>query len=444
MSAPFLEEQARRIEEGGGAVEGTRLREGRPVEAIVEQAEELDAGLVVIGSRGMGRLGRLVMGSVSSGLAHRSPRPVLIVREGEGVWPPRRVLVGYGSFEDTEGAGLLGASIGRALGATTELIGLVGEAGAVETEARLREMERALAARADAIEEAVGERPRTRPLVGEVPDAILDVLAEEEGPFLLSFGSRVLGRAGRVRVGAVLDRMLGDAAGPMLITPEPHPASKAAILGRTEAGRTGERPAVLVATDGSEVSARAGRYAARLAGGLGAKLYILYVVDEHRLFHSGIHYGEFAERLALEGRETTGRVRDLAEEAGVKCEELVVSGRPAQAILSAAEELGADAVFLGAEGMSKLGHALIGSVSEEVLRRADRDVIVVGGPPKGPANGPQKAPASNPETRRRPRGDREALAPCAHGHARPETALRNSLQRMQGYTAILAFVGKVL
>jgi nucleotide-binding universal stress UspA family protein len=82
-------------------------------------------------------------------------------------------------------------------------------------------------------------------------------------------------------------------------------------------------------------------------------------------------------------------VRDLAEEAGVKCEELVVSGRPAQAILSAAEELGADAVFLGAEGMSKLEHALIGSVSEEVLRLANRTVLVVGGHPEGPGGQPQ-------------------------------------------------------
>jgi nucleotide-binding universal stress UspA family protein len=97
-----LEEQVRWIEEEGGAVAGAYLREGRPVEAIVEQAEEVGAGLVVVGSRGLGRLGRLVMGSVSMGLTHRSHCPVLIVREGEGEWPPERVLVGYGSFEDTE------------------------------------------------------------------------------------------------------------------------------------------------------------------------------------------------------------------------------------------------------------------------------------------------------------------------------------------------------
>jgi hypothetical protein len=55
---------------------------------------------------------------------------------------------------------------------------------------------------------------------------------------------------------------------------------------------------VLVATGGSEVSSRAGEYAGRLASGLGSKLFVLYVIDEHPLFHSGIHYGEFVEMLS--------------------------------------------------------------------------------------------------------------------------------------------------
>jgi nucleotide-binding universal stress UspA family protein len=376
-----LDEQVRWIEEEGVAVAGSYLREGRPVEEIVGQAEEIGAGLLVVGSRGMGRLGRLVMGSVSTGLAHRSSCPVLIVREGEEEWPPERVLVGYGSFEDTERAGLLGAGLGRALGARVELVGVVEGEDAVAREAGLREMERALAARADEIEGVVWLRPRVRPLVGDVPRVILDVLAEEEKPALLSFGSRVLGRAGRVMVGGVLDRVLGETGGPVLVTPEPHPASRAGVLGRAQtSSRVG--PAVLIATDGSQVSLRAGEYAARLAVGLGAKLFVLYVVDEHLLFRSGIHYGEFVEMLSQEGQEATGKVRARAEEAGVECEEFVVLGRPGQTILAVAEELGADPIFLGAEGMSALEHAFIGSVSEEALRHANRTVILVGGHPE--------------------------------------------------------------
>jgi nucleotide-binding universal stress UspA family protein len=183
-------------------------------------------------------------------------------------------------------------------------------------------------------------------------------------------------------VGEALDQVLSRSRGPILITPEPHPASKARVL---ERGATGapEGPMVLVATDGSEVSLRAGEYAARLADGLGAKLFALHVVDGRLTFRTGIHYGEFVERLSEDGREATGRVRALADQAGAECEELIVFGRPEQSILAVAEELGADPIILGAEGMSGLEHALIGSVSGEVLRRANRTVLVVGGHPEG-------------------------------------------------------------
>jgi nucleotide-binding universal stress UspA family protein len=383
-----LEEQVRWIENEGGAVSGAHLLEGRAVDEITAQAEEIGAGLVVAGSRGMGRLGRLALGSVSTGLAHRSHCPVLIVREGEEAWPPDLVIVGYGSFEDTDRAGFLGASLARALGAGVELVGI--ESGDDDAEERLRDLERALESRADGIEKAVGLRPRVRTFVGEVARTILGIHAEEEKPALLSFGSKVLGGAGRVMVGEALDRVLSESRGPILITPEPHPASKARVL---ERGETGDRegPAVLVATDGSEVSLRAGEYAARLASGLGAKLFALYVVDEHLAFHGGIHYGELVERLSEEGREATSKVRALAEKAGAECEELIVLGKPDRVIIAVAEELGADPIVLGSEGMSGLEHALIGSISEEVLRHANRTVLVVGGHPEGGSPGSESA-----------------------------------------------------
>lgn len=374
----ILDEQVKKLEEMGASVSGAHLREGQEVEVILAQAEEIDAGLIIVGSRGMGRLGRLALGSVSMGLAHRSRRPVLIVREGEAAWPPERVLVGYGSFEDTKRAGTLGASLGRALGAEVELVGV--ESGGDGAEEKTHDIERTLQARADEIEGLVGQRPKVRTLVGDVPEAILGPYAGEEGPVLLSFGSKVLGRAGRVLVGEALDRVLSQSKGPILVTPEPY-ETKARLLTHGEAEGL-EGPAVLVATDGSEVSLRSAEYAARLASGLGAKLFALYVVDEDLTFRSGLHYGDFVERLSEDGRESTGKVRELAEKSGVGFEELIVLGDPARTIVAVAEELGAEPVVLGSEGKSTLAHALIGSVSEEVLRHANRTVLVVGGRPE--------------------------------------------------------------
>src|ERR671915_920156 len=77
----MLEQQAKRIEESGGIVNETHLREGRADEEIVELAEEIGAGLIVMGSRGHGRLRRALLGSVSDAVVRHAHCPVTIVRE---------------------------------------------------------------------------------------------------------------------------------------------------------------------------------------------------------------------------------------------------------------------------------------------------------------------------------------------------------------------------
>src|SRR3712207_8537 len=61
----LLEEQVKRVQESGGTVNETHLREGSADEEIVELAEEIGAGMIVMGSRGHGRIRRALMGSVS-------------------------------------------------------------------------------------------------------------------------------------------------------------------------------------------------------------------------------------------------------------------------------------------------------------------------------------------------------------------------------------------
>lgn len=91
---------------------------------------------------------------------------------------------------------------------------------------------------------------------------------------------------------------------------------------RSEAGEAGkgpDLPVILAATDGSVVSLRAGEHTVRLAEELGARLVVLYVVDEDAAFHAGIHYGDAVAEFVLDGRGATAKVASLAAEGGVEC-----------------------------------------------------------------------------------------------------------------------------
>jgi nucleotide-binding universal stress UspA family protein len=54
--------------------------DGRIVEEICRKASEYDAQLIVVGSHGWGSARRFLSGSVSTGLVHSAPCPVLVVR----------------------------------------------------------------------------------------------------------------------------------------------------------------------------------------------------------------------------------------------------------------------------------------------------------------------------------------------------------------------------
>jgi nucleotide-binding universal stress UspA family protein len=54
--------------------------EGDPVEAILALARSRDADLIVVGSRGLGAVKGLVLGSVSNAILHQADRPVLVAK----------------------------------------------------------------------------------------------------------------------------------------------------------------------------------------------------------------------------------------------------------------------------------------------------------------------------------------------------------------------------
>ena len=78
-----LAEQVRSIEESGGSVAENHLRPGSADAEIASLAEELSAGLIVVGSRGLGAMKRALMGSVSTSVVRHAHCSVLVVKLDE-------------------------------------------------------------------------------------------------------------------------------------------------------------------------------------------------------------------------------------------------------------------------------------------------------------------------------------------------------------------------
>ncbi len=84
-----LDQQVRKIEEAGGTVAIAHLKMNeRRDEAIVHLAEDIDADLIVIGSRGFGGLRRALLGNVADSVVRHAHCPVLVVRPTQGTSRP--------------------------------------------------------------------------------------------------------------------------------------------------------------------------------------------------------------------------------------------------------------------------------------------------------------------------------------------------------------------
>ena len=77
----FLKEQAEKVGSDGGKVAETHLRSGDPDKEILRAAEALGVGLIVIGSRGLGAVSRMLIGSVSDSVVRHAHCPVFVVRD---------------------------------------------------------------------------------------------------------------------------------------------------------------------------------------------------------------------------------------------------------------------------------------------------------------------------------------------------------------------------
>lgn len=132
---------------------------------------------------------------------------------------------------------------------------------------------------------------------------------------------------------------------------------------------------VIVPTDFSEASVKAAHEAARLAGA-GAEITLVHVVEPAfeglRIQTSDLH--------AEARRRSEEHLRQFAREhlgPGTHARTLILEGRPAEAVCDAAAAAGADLIVISNQGHSALSHALLGSVTERVVRHARCAVLVL-------------------------------------------------------------------
>jgi len=128
---------------------------------------------------------------------------------------------------------------------------------------------------------------------------------------------------------------------------------------------------ILAPTDFSELSAKGVRYASQLAKELGSELIVMNIVP--------LDESNFASK-----REIDQHKRELDEflvnrdvKPDLNLRKLVEPGLPSGAIISFAERENCDLIVMSSHGRSGLSRLLVGSVTEQILRKSPCPVLVV-------------------------------------------------------------------
>jgi nucleotide-binding universal stress UspA family protein len=136
---------------------------------------------------------------------------------------------------------------------------------------------------------------------------------------------------------------------------------------------------ILCPTDFSPTAARAFQYAADLARAYDARLVVM-----HAFFPAML-----GERTSAFLPDEVKTLRDAARkqlddlrpaDPTVRVERLLREAPDAEAILEAAAELKADLIVMGTHGRTGVRRLVLGSVAEEILRKAPCPVLTVKGP----------------------------------------------------------------
>jgi nucleotide-binding universal stress UspA family protein len=135
---------------------------------------------------------------------------------------------------------------------------------------------------------------------------------------------------------------------------------------------------ILVPTDMSDFAELALRYALYFNEKLGSRITLMHA--ETLPLYPEQPFGYYLENAADARLDAAERLRDYAGEkvpAAAQVETTVVDDVPARAIVELADRIEADLIIMGTHGRHGLTRALLGSVTERVLRMTSRPVMSV-------------------------------------------------------------------
>ena len=138
---------------------------------------------------------------------------------------------------------------------------------------------------------------------------------------------------------------------------------------------------ILVATDFSPCSEPALKYAAELALGMQATLYVLHVAehsgDGGDLDSSKYIIPDYISEVERKLKERLNRSVNELKLKGVDAHPLLVAGRAYADIVSTAEDLAVDLIVIATHGRTGFSHLVFGSTAEKVVRLASCPVLTV-------------------------------------------------------------------
>ena len=143
---------------------------------------------------------------------------------------------------------------------------------------------------------------------------------------------------------------------------------------------------VLIATDGSELGARALEHGLRLAKAMGSRVTIVTVTESAAVIGGG--YAAFAgtgfdpipeliQAQKKQAEAVLGAAAEAAKAQGIEAKTVLVDNSyPADGIVATAQDIGADLIVMGSHGRRGIGRLLLGSQTANVLAHSKIPVLV--------------------------------------------------------------------